>query len=247
MSLSSTLPPNELALDEERNRFMTPRSDLRLSRLFERAERDSSLLVLLEVGRGERRPFEVVGRASPSCVDFLLVHDTERRIQEGDSKSFDVCESGPVDITSSDMNVALLRELWVIEFKSCGMSLSRVAECNSVLSESSKVSQRLPCPFVLYPILIALRAAPPERLCTVLYGSMSGGRLHLERTGGEGPQRDVRGCAVSPNQAVRFRWRANSFSNLYQNVARNASRLIADKFRPPSIWCDSTVGFSRMD
>jgi hypothetical protein len=107
MSLSLTLPPSELALDEERRRFTTPRSDVRPSRLFERAEPDSSLLVRLEVGRGDKKPLEVVGRASPSCADFLLVHDTERRIQAGDSRSFDGCDSVAVDITSSDINVAL--------------------------------------------------------------------------------------------------------------------------------------------
>jgi hypothetical protein len=115
MSLSLILPPSELALDEERKRLTTPRSDVRPSRLFERAEPNSSLLVLLELGRGDRNPFEVVGRASPSCADFLLVHDTERRIQAGESRSFDGCDSVAVDITSSDMNVRLTGWLWVVE------------------------------------------------------------------------------------------------------------------------------------
>jgi hypothetical protein len=105
ISLSSTsldLPPRELALEDERNRFTTPRKDVRLSEFFERAERDSSLLVLLEVGRGDKRPLEVEGREFESCTDFLL-HDIERRTQDGDSRSFD--DVGSVDMTSSDIEV----------------------------------------------------------------------------------------------------------------------------------------------
>jgi hypothetical protein len=101
MSLSSTrdLPPRELALEDERRRLTTPRKDARLFR-------DSSLLVLLVVGRGVKRPLEVDGRdcdcASVSCTDFRLSADIGRRIQDGDSRSF---EGDSVDMTSSDMNV----------------------------------------------------------------------------------------------------------------------------------------------
>jgi hypothetical protein len=101
MSLSSIrdLPPRELALEDERRRFTTPRKDARLFR-------DSSLLVLLVVGRGDKKPLEVVGRdcdcSSVSCTDFRLSADIGRRIQDGDSRSF---EGDSVDMTSSDMKV----------------------------------------------------------------------------------------------------------------------------------------------
>ena len=64
------------------------------------AEWDSSLLVLLVVGLGDSNPEEVDGRESGSCGDFFL-HETERRIQEGDNRSFDKVLS--VDMTSSDI------------------------------------------------------------------------------------------------------------------------------------------------
>jgi hypothetical protein len=111
MSLSSSLAPRELALDEERRRLTTPRKDVRLSKLFDRSERDSSLLVLLDFGRGDRRPLDVDGRESASCADFRL-HDTEaRRIQDGESRSFDAVDSVPVDITSSDMNTVCAEDV----------------------------------------------------------------------------------------------------------------------------------------
>lgn len=66
----------------------------------ERVERESSLLLLLDVGRGERSPLDVDGRESDSCVDFFL-HARERPIQDGDNRSLAIVLS--VDMTSSDI------------------------------------------------------------------------------------------------------------------------------------------------
>jgi hypothetical protein len=103
MSLSSTcdLPPRELALEDERSRFTTCRKEVR-------PVRDSSLLVLLVVGRGANRPLEVDGREdgcdceSGSCTDLRLNADIGRRIHDGDNRSF---AGDSVDMTSSDMKV----------------------------------------------------------------------------------------------------------------------------------------------
>jgi hypothetical protein len=122
MSSSSTrdLPPRELALDDERRRFTTPRKDAR-------PLRDSSLLVLLVVGRGDKRPLAVDGRDdgrdcdSDSCTDFRRNADMGRRIQDGDSRSF---EGESVDMTSSDMEVGRRAGeksivLWCVTRASC--------------------------------------------------------------------------------------------------------------------------------
>ena len=104
MSLKSApwdFPPNELALEDERSRFTTPRNDDGLRGLVDCVERDSSLLLLLGVGCGDSSALDVDGRDSDSCCDFF-VHDMERRIQDGDNRSFDVALL--VDMTSSDID-----------------------------------------------------------------------------------------------------------------------------------------------
>jgi len=105
MSVSSTLPPRELALEDERRRLTTLRNEVRLSGLLDRSRCASSLLVLLDVGRGDSRPLEVEGRESASWTDFRLKETEARRIQDGDSLSFDGGESVPVDMTSSDISI----------------------------------------------------------------------------------------------------------------------------------------------
>jgi hypothetical protein len=97
---SGDLSLAELAFDSERRRFTTPRNDVRLSRLLERGERDSSLLLRLDLGRSDSIPLDVEGLESVACAEFLL-HDVGRRSQDGDNKSFDVGAS--VAMTSSDM------------------------------------------------------------------------------------------------------------------------------------------------
>lgn len=72
--------------------------------MLERSERESSLLVLLDAGRGDRSPLDVDGRReSVFCADFLLQGEIERRIQDGDNRSLEVGVS--VDMTSSDIEI----------------------------------------------------------------------------------------------------------------------------------------------
>jgi hypothetical protein len=75
---------------------------VRFSRLLERAERDSSLLLLLDFGRSDKSPLDVDGRESGACAEFLL-QDVGRRSQDGDNRPLD--GFGSVDMTSSDMEV----------------------------------------------------------------------------------------------------------------------------------------------
>lgn len=99
MSFSSRdLPPRELALDDERRRLTTPRKDVRLSVLF---ERDSSLLLLLDIGRGDSNPLEVEGLDSDDSGAGFFFREIVRRIQDGDNRSFE--GGGCVDMMSSDI------------------------------------------------------------------------------------------------------------------------------------------------
>lgn len=101
---SCDLPPSELALDDERSRVTTPRKyGRRVPDLLDRAERESSLLLLLllDSGRGDKRPLDVDGRDSVFCADFLLKGESARRTQPGESRSFEEVDS--VDITSNDI------------------------------------------------------------------------------------------------------------------------------------------------
>lgn len=103
MSLSSIardFPPKELPDDDERSLFTTSRNEVRLSRLFERTKRDASLLLLRDVGRGDKKLLEVDGRELFSCADCLL-QIFGRLIHDGDNRSFE--GTGSVDIMRSDM------------------------------------------------------------------------------------------------------------------------------------------------
>jgi hypothetical protein len=97
-SASCDCAPNELALDDERSRFTTPRKEVRFPDWLEL--RDALLLLRLEVVGNESSPLEVDGRESESSAAFFL-QDIERLIQDGESRSFDGVES--VDMMSSDI------------------------------------------------------------------------------------------------------------------------------------------------
>jgi hypothetical protein len=99
-SISRDLPRKELADDDGRSLFTTSRNEVRLSRLFERTEREASLLLLLDIGCGDKKLLEVDGRELCSCADFLL-HNLGRLIQDGDNRSFEGTDS--VDMMRSDM------------------------------------------------------------------------------------------------------------------------------------------------